>query len=473
MATNATAQYWIRVNGSNTNAGSYDSGIAGAATNYCDQDAAQASWSTLTLSSGTLTDAGSTGLFTAAMIGNAVNVPGQGYYWITARTNSNVVTVLVGTNAATSFTTQPGKVGGALANVAAFSTGGTVATPETAVPLVPGNIVNIRGSGSNTPSSPDYVQTGYSTFPSGDGVNGLISWIGYNGRPFYEADGLLFYNTSSLFFSNIKVGFSDGATNYGIGIINGANYFSNCVFDQGGQDMQLIGGAVYLVSDCEFTNSGSASVGTSYAISGSSSYPVSVIGNTFSNLRGFAYYRGSDGAETIMFNLIYGCNGTGSGAITKIGTGNDRGSQIVSNTIDNCSGDGIKILSADAATVIMNNILSNNGGYGLNFVTGSAALNLALRGNVPNYNNYYNNTSGAYNNISAGPNDLALDPQYVNASGGNYSIGTNLKAKGFPGAFRGSATTGYLDIGAVQRQEQGGGGGCKILSSSIIQGGKL
>lgn len=40
----------------------------------------------------------------------------------------------------------------------------------------------------------------------------------------------------------------------------------------------------------------------------------------------------------------------------------------------------------------------------------------------------------------------------------NLSIGTNLKAAAFPGLFPGSETTGYMDTGAVQRQEPTGGG---------------
>lgn len=48
---------------------------------------------------------------------------------------------------------------------------------------------------------------------------------------------------------------------------------------------------------------------------------------------------------------------------------------------------------------------------------------------------------------------------YWLGTGHDYSIGTNLKAQGFPGPFYGSATTGYMDIGAVQRQEAGGGSG--------------
>ena len=43
--------------------------------------------------------------------------------------------------------------------------------------------------------------------------------------------------------------------------------------------------------------------------------------------------------------------------------------------------------------------------------------------------------------------------------GHNFAIGTNLKSAGFPGAFPAALTTGYLDIGGVQRAEAGGGGG--------------
>lgn len=42
--------------------------------------------------------------------------------------------------------------------------------------------------------------------------------------------------------------------------------------------------------------------------------------------------------------------------------------------------------------------------------------------------------------------------------GHNFAIGANLKAAGFPGLFPGGLTQGYLDVGAVQREEPSGGG---------------
>ena len=57
--------------------------------------------------------------------------------------------------------------------------------------------------------------------------------------------------------------------------------------------------------------------------------------------------------------------------------------------------------------------------------------------------------------IAPGTNATA-DKVWQITTGRNFGIGTNLKALGFPGAFQAGLTTGYLDIGAVQRQEAGG-----------------
>jgi hypothetical protein len=53
-------------------------------------------------------------------------------------------------------------------------------------------------------------------------------------------------------------------------------------------------------------------------------------------------------------------------------------------------------------------------------------------------------------------NSAVADHGWQITTGHNFAIGTNLKALGFPGAFQGGLTTGYMDIGGVQRQEAGG-----------------
>ena len=116
--------------------------------------------------------------------------------------------------------------------------------------------------------------------------------------------------------------------------------------------------------------------------------------------------------------------------------------------------DGININTStdfDAGSVITNNILSNNGRDGIRKVTSTGTNSNAYL----DYNNYFGNVGAARTNVAAGPHDLALNPTYADAGGGNYAIGTNVQAQGFPGLFPAGLSRGYLDLGAVQ--SKGGG----------------
>lgn len=111
------------------------------------------------------------------------------------------------------------------------------------------------------------------------------------------------------------------------------------------------------------------------------------------------------------------------------------------------AGTGVTITDTSAIeSIFLNNII-----YG--FTTGVTTVS-ALETNFWDYNDFYNNTT-ARTNVTAGAHDLAVDPTFTSAAAGDFSIGTNLKAAGFPGAFQGGLSTGYLDVGAVQRQEAG------------------
>lgn len=59
--------------------------------------------------------------------------------------------------------------------------------------------------------------------------------------------------------------------------------------------------------------------------------------------------------------------------------------------------------------------------------------------------------------IAPGTNATA-DKVWQITTGRNFAIGANYKAAGTPAAFAGGTTTGYTDIGAVQRQEPSAGG---------------
>jgi len=119
---------------------------------------------------------------------------------------------------------------------------------------------------------------------------------------------------------------------------------------------------------------------------------------------------------------------------------------------------------------VMNSIVYDNGGYG---ITAAAKLMHLLRANA-----FGSNTSGNYHTTyftnAVGDVSLSGDP-HTNAVGLDFSLnntagaGAACRAAGFPGAFLGGSTTGYLDIGAAQHQDPAASGG--LLTNPGMGGG--
>lgn len=90
-------------------------------------------------------------------------------------------------------------------------------------------------------------------------------------------------------------------------------------------------------------------------------------------------------------------------------------------------------------------------------------------------NSYYNCTGyedGFGDSPAVYDNGARAASGYTNAAGGDFSASTELKAVGFPGLLENvSAYRGYLDLGAVQRQEPAGGGG--LLRHPGMSGGAI
>lgn len=103
--------------------------------------------------------------------------------------------------------------------------------------------------------------------------------------------------------------------------------------------------------------------------------------------------------------------------------------------------------------IAINCIFDTNTGYGINRQGVTASFPMAYE----SYNNFNANTTAARNNVAdttandATPKDFAgaclTDP-----ANQDFSVNTNAKAKGFPGAFQ-VGGTGYLDVGPMQREE--------------------
>jgi hypothetical protein len=79
------------------------------------------------------------------------------------------------------------------------------------------------------------------------------------------------------------------------------------------------------------------------------------------------------------------------------------------------------------------------------------------------HNLTHSNTSGAENGFGDWPAMSAEtdgSSPFTNAASSDFSVvsTSNAKANGAPGKFENQSYTSYLDIGAVQREEAGGGG---------------
>lgn len=488
MAINASSVWRIRVGGNNTNGGGFDASISGAGTDYTDQDAHQLNPTDLATSgAGATTVTSATGGFTAAMIGNCMRIASgtnftAGYYFITARTDTNTITVDRSPTPSGAGSGGNGKIGGAFATFEPLmSTGnGGLSSPAIATPLGAGHTIYVRGAGSDTPSADDYdykgsasAYQGYYTAPSGSLADGKISVIGYNGRPQIRHSGLLFFQVDLWHLENLKFIHHNAGTGwpeYGIiGVysdVSLVNTAKNIVSDLNGIDG--VGINIAIICDSEIKNSGGGAAGSQAGIH-VNTYASTVVGCYVDGVRGDGIRSQLGGSVTTFGPNISFCvvRNVGRDGLRIQGiTGSDYPLSIRNNTINNCGSDGIEITNEYSIMNcnILNNVISNNAGYGLNLSFGSAAQNdRRCRGGV-DHNNYYNNTSGARNNLSAGANDTTLDPQFTDAANENYGVGTNMKATAFPGAFRGSASTGYLDKGAVQRQEPAGGGGSFVVN---------
>jgi hypothetical protein len=449
MSILASQQWWIRVDGDELNGGGFDSTISGAGTNYSDQASPQLSLTdVVTVGTGAVTSV--TGGFTSQMIGNVIRIAGDGYYVITSRTNTNTIGVDRNTGTGTG---QSARIGGAWADFRNVSIGGTITAPLLASPLIAGNIVNVRAAGGSTDpalgSTPDVAQTGYNQL-LGSTLEAPITVLGYNGRPYLTCNGLMFYQANGWIFRELKMvpTGTNFLTDNGFIQGNGGASVDSCIYDQNGFDGTFVAGIVSF-TDNIIRNSGSTSAGTYYALYGGL-YFTRLVGNIIDNYRG-PVFDTSKGCAFIS-NVITRCRAASPAIHDHSGSGSDiaLNSIITGNVIDSCADTALSVQTA-AGTIVNNNNLTNNGGYGLLLSGGTTATNDRYGGHLMDFNNVYNNTAGGYSAISAGAHDLAVDPQYVSATGetGDYTP-TNTLLKGAANPPTLGAATNYAWIGPIQ-----------------------
>lgn len=405
----------------------FDGGI-----DYSRQDGAQLNPTDLAMVQASTTLTSVTGGFTAAMVGNLINITAgvnfdTGRYEITVYTDTNTVTLDRTAASGGNGSSGTGYIGGALA------------LPVDAIleAFIPGNTAYMEAGTYTLTGAVDVALDGTAQDP--------IAITGYNAtrgdnptgddRPLIAAAANTFNFDNYWLFNYIR---HTTTTSQGFRADVGSQ-FRNC------KSQNSSGAAARFA----FYTGGTSKHLYSEAISdnGLGIYARNASTHTYGcyihdSVDGFFTPLG--GTCLISNCLIDTCSGSG------INFGSRDDEIIINNTIYNC---GIGIEATDGhSNIILNNIIDS--------CTTGASWDTEQGTNFFDYNDWFNNGTDVVN-VTKGDNALAVDPQFTDAPNGDFSIALNLRAAGFPGEFPGGLSTGYLDVGAVQRQEAGGIAGAR------------
>lgn len=455
MSLSSLITWEVRTTGNDAQcSGGFKSGATG--TDYSQQNAAQFSGSNLVVDASVNTKVTSASHnFVAADVGNLIQITAgsgwtTGFYEIVS-VASNAAT-LDRSPAATSTTGgtwweggamgTPGKVAGVkvAGNDVWIKAGTYVFTTSTA--NVSGGVVNDNTGGNNGTDISRWE--GYGSVRGDKGTKPVLQAPSSGSFGVY----LVTATTSFTVADNLCV---DGGGNTTAGLggwdVGGGSYIAGIRLkamrtvtygfrSSGGNDSQLVFCEATGCSAAGFRNDGTTSL--IYCISH---------GNTGGSGHGFMYSAN---------DVLVGC----------IAYGNDYGfvSLSVGARFINCDAfgnthDGWNIQSVQGE-FFLNCISYSNGGYGWNAIGGVVALGTLI--NCAGGSN----TSGNYTGFQAVENFVILTGDPFTSSGtGDFSLnntagaGATCRAAGQPGVFPGGITTGYVDIGAAQHQDVGGGGG--------------
>ena len=367
------------------------------------------------------------------MLGNVINIVGQGLYCIKGFTSTSIVTV---DRALGTFATTSGKVGGAFAGVGLAGSGAVSALMTTHVQ---------SGAYSITTATPNVSGGPYSS-------SAACNVIGYNStrldggtKPVLTANaalaGIIIVTASSTYsvVSNLDVDCNSNTTSTGINSSAGALY-----------------GGVF---DCIARNAVTGFSGDSRcfrctAVGCTTGFTIDTVDWCYASggTTGFtsAYCRSS---------VAYDCSGKGFSGY----------SYAYNCVAYSCGATGFYNTNASRAYWLVNCISYGNTGYG--FRSDSDGFETLINCAAGS------NSSGAQLGFTQVLGLIALsgDP-FTNAAGGDFSLDTTAgegalcRAAGFPTSFNAAATNVYRDVGAAQHQDPAGGAG-GLLTHPGMAGG--
>ena len=134
---------------------------------------------------------------------------------------------------------------------------------------------------------------------------------------------------------------------------------------------------------------------------------------------------------------------------------------ILNNIIHGSTSHGVNIVSGEVnGHLIAGNIITDNGGYGINCANAREDASFLITGNA-----FRGNTSGEGNNVTIDSTNITLtaDP-YTSESTDDYTLnntaggGALLRNTALPDTWPGLGTTNYRDVGPMQIAPAAGGG---------------
>lgn len=464
MALPAGTVWELRTAGSDLNGGGFVAGATGI--DYSQQNAKNtvgnniSTTDAVTAASTTLVSA--TATFTADIVGNIIYLQGgsgtltAGWYYVSAFTNSTTVTIDRNPGVSTGVTMNIGGALATLTKLTALWIASNKAFVKADGTYAPTATVSFTPNVAAPPDTPPNQLIGYTTTRTD------------NGKATIQATtntGITVLNCGQGYWiRNFIVDGNNLGTSTCI-IVGAASSVYNCIaknFKSAG--ISIATGCV--VAFCEVTGGGSAAAAAINGLSGSI-----VRGNWVHDNACPGIVTGSSSTNNIIeFNVVTNNTGASSDGIQHAYY-----TLVSNNTVYGNGRDGIRNLNHYLiGCIVRNNILVNNGGYGIN-QSGTPA-NIAHP--LWDGNAFYNNTSGARNNIDSTTSSSSINNgvspytnvfdvtltgvPFTNAGSNDYSLnnvtgqGAACRAAGTPGAFQTGTFIGYIDMGAVQHADPAG-----------------
>lgn len=348
--------------------------------------------------------------------------------------SGNAPVIAAGANAMVFATAQ------FLSNISVSGTAAAVLTMGTS-----GNATNVKATNTSTTAARVAFATGTnSTCDNIEAVsqNGIAASIaaGSSINGFYFHDSNIGANIGATGNQALSDGIVASCTTTGINGSNGNSMLSGTNLTVYGSEAKSGNGIVLLNANIRWFLKNCLIYGTTLGLSQGTTQQAANVGsfnNFFNNTTDVTNW--TKDITDMAINPGFASVGqlTGTTATTSGSVLTDSGASFNGNITDGV--DYLRVISGTGVTV------------GITLITSHTNTTLTVNNPL--------GTSSAGNVVYSVPNKH------------NYSVGTALKGTAFPGPFPGGLTTGYLDVGAAQRQEPtGGGASTQILQSGIIQG---